>query len=140
MYKKYKDAPTLCLVKRPLTLLHSERPKLYGVLAVLSAVGLTCILCLWPRHCRNVAKSKNHKTSGCTTFGRKQFRRRDVSLNTTIRRCDISSNTTIRRLRQSVEISSKNVEISSTNSVHQNMHSKYRRLRHFSQARLVACQ
>ena len=25
-----------------LTLLHSERPKLYGVLAVLSAVGLTC--------------------------------------------------------------------------------------------------
>ena len=74
MYKKYKDAPTLCLVKWPLTLLHSERPKLYGVLAVLSAAGLTCILCLWPRHCRNVAKSKNHETSGCTTFGRKPFR------------------------------------------------------------------
>ena len=25
-----------------LTLLHSERPKLYGVLAVLSAIGLIC--------------------------------------------------------------------------------------------------
>ena len=51
---------------------------------------------------------------GCTTVGRKPFRRRDISSNTTIRRCDISLNTTIRRLRQSVEISSKNVEISST--------------------------
>ena len=48
------------------------------------------------------------------TFGRKPFRRRDISSNTTIRRCDISSNTTVRWLRQSVEISSKNVEISST--------------------------
>ena len=27
-----------------LTLLYSERPKLYGVLAVLSAVGLKCLL------------------------------------------------------------------------------------------------
>ena len=25
-----------------LTLLHSERPKLYGVLAILSAIGLAC--------------------------------------------------------------------------------------------------
>ena len=32
--------------KDQLTLLHSQRPKLYGVLAVLSAIGLTCIKCL----------------------------------------------------------------------------------------------
>ena len=29
------------LVMMPLTLLHSERPKLYGVLAILSAIGLS---------------------------------------------------------------------------------------------------
>ena len=35
----------LSVVKAYLTLLHSERPKLYGVLAILSAIGLTKRLC-----------------------------------------------------------------------------------------------
>ena len=34
---------TLCSSTSILTILHSERPKLYGVLAVLSAIGLWCI-------------------------------------------------------------------------------------------------
>ena len=31
---------TVCIPYKPLTLLHSERPKLYRVLAVVSAIGL----------------------------------------------------------------------------------------------------